>query len=1333
MNRGVFYVWLCALLSMSELAVAVGENILFVTGRHSNKAKINLLQEYGAEHKFIIERISQSQIQEAAGTFEAYDLVVFEAASLRESREIYPQYASLVAKGDTQFLAIKDWENVPLRKGLTEAQARRLHDYYDNGGKQNLQHLMDYLEVSVFGHGVKEIPEAIIYPEIGLYHPESKKLVFDTLSDYQSWQSSRISFSPESKIVVGLLLQRALIESVQTDVIDAAIEGLESEGVQVVPFFFELSPSVSDYRELIQRNGETQVDIILNFRSIHWASQREKEFKQFGVPVMQALTYYDGDQKTWEQDRQGISPGMMPFTLTLPESAGVVDPMIVAAVDEQSGESQVIDYQLQHFLNKAIKVSSLKHKANADKKLTIMTWGDTEVGASFLNVPESLASITKRLNQESYSVDVLEGDGYTKHIDRILNPFYLDYELDLLLDDDLADLMPIENYLAWFNTLPNSVTQPINQYWGDPKDNFMVVFREGKHQFVLPRIRNGNLLIMRQPPRSDDKEQDQRIFHKGDIPMNHYYLAAYYYAREYWSSDAIIHLGTHGSQEYLGGKERGLSIFDEGNLAVWDTPILYPFIVDDVGEAMQTKRRGRATVFAHMTPPFAAAGLQGELSALHELMHQYKSLDEGGVKEKTGQQLVDDCIATRVCSDFGWSEEKIAEDFSGFQDELHDYMTELASANQPLGLHTYGELPERELLISTLVQMLGAEFAELAATFEAELHGHSSGDHHGDHGKGSAEALHDRLLSDDGELQDNPGYQTLEKYVLGAFNEQGRLLNDEIINALDEPLDEALIPYILKGREQYKQFTSIKEMDHLVAGLSGKYIPVKNGGDPIRHPEAVPTGFNLYGFDPSRVPTKAAYKQGKELTESVIANYYNEHGRYPDKLAFSLWSIETMRHYGVLEAQALYAMGVKPKWSADGRVVGTEIIPFKELGRPRVDVVLSATGLYRDAFPNVMQLLARAIENVSELAEESNAVWRNSQRIESELLAEGVAADEASYLSTIRLFSSEPGSYSSGVDEAVFASDSWENDQKIAGNYLSKMGYFFGSHNLRWGEGNESIGLYARQLSGTDIAIMSRSSNLFGMISSDDPFEYFGALSLAVRNIDGASPEMLISNLREADNPKAQEAAQFLATELRTRNFNKRWLKEMMKEGYSGATTLSSNLANFWGWQVVDPDVVRGDQWQTFFEVYVEDSLQLGVNEWFEQVNPASQAQMLETMLESVRKDYWQADEETLKAMLERFVDLVEKHDLFVDNQKLQDFVDGKAAGFGLKPLSSVLEVAAAQAATGNEVQGQKLEQVQKPDATQPEWDLALLSLFSVCLFIFALGSIRQFTRPAVA
>ncbi len=1356
-------------LSIAGSVAAADEKLLFVSGMHSNKAKLQLLQAAAEPKGLTIDHQAAralGDLVESQKLFAAYDLVIFYGVSNRETEKVFARYTPIVETVDSKFLAINGLPQTSLHKGIDSQQAQALHDYYANGGAANMAAMADFLNYRIFANSDRPVAAPIIYPQRGIYHPDYPGKIFTDLSSYLSWRQwpagQSAATEKSGSAVVGILLNRMSIESADSLLIDQTIAQLEARGARVVPFFFSggFSADAEDksYLPLLQRDGKTLIDMVINFRSIHWAAQRKREFEQLAVPVMQALTYYHGDQQHWQQSSQGITPNMAPFQLVLPEAAGVIDPTIVAAINQATEATEVIDYQLDHLLDRALKLAALKRKANADKKLTVMVWGDSDVGASFLNIPTSLASISRRLNAEGYQMSAVEYHYFTERIDRILTPFYRSYELDALLSDDLAELMPVADYLAWFELLPQAVRQPIVDYWGQPKDNFMVVEREhqGRQQphFVLPRMRLGNMLVMRQPPRSDSADDEKSMYHKGSIPMNHYYLAAYFYARQYWGSDAIVHLGTHGSQEYLSGKERGLSRYDQGNLAVGDTPIVYPFIVDDVGEAMQTKRRGSATVVAHMTPPFAAAGLQGDVADIHELMHQYKSMDEGGVKRKTGQQIVSDCLAKNLCKDIAWDEKQIAADFDGFMAVLHDYLVDLASQNQPLGLHSFGELPEQDLIVSTLVQMLGSDFVQRAAQLERDwpvdesgqdhrddyLQGHQQDhhqDHHQDHQHDHAHVeqqdeqkqhFDQHVMQQNGDsLRDLLGFKTVEKFVLNAAD--------------TSDLDKILQQDIERGRDFYRRFTGIKELDHLVAALAGQYIPVKNGGDPVRNPDALATGYNLYGFDPARVPTRAAFEQGKELTEQLIADYYAKHGRYPDKLAFSLWSMETMRHYGVLESQALYAMGMKPLWSKDGRVIGSEIIPAAELKRPRVDVVLSATGLYRDAFPNVMQWLAMAVDKVATLKEENNSIWHNAQRIEKELLTEGVEAAEAQYLSTVRLFSNESGNYGSGLGGSVVASDSWEQDDKLADLYLSRMGFFYGADNSRWGQkAGAGVDLYRKQLSGTDMALFSRSSNVYGMLASDDPFQYFGGLALAVRNIDGQSPEMYISNLRDAGKAKAENAATFLAKELRTRSLHKRWLSEMKKEGYIGAVTMAGNISNFFGWQVVDPNLVRQDQWQALYEVYIEDKHQLALDEWFEAVDPKAQAQILERMLEAVRKDYWQADEVTLQSMIERYQTLVNRHDLAVSNDKLREFVNQRATGFGLAlPAAEVPALdlsapplpeqtpaqASTQAAASETVTGQKLDRVEPQESEPQDRSLLFVSLW-VCLFFVLLGICRQ-------
>ena len=1359
------------------------QSVLFISTAHTNTAKITLLKKVANERvnsHWEIEQKSAKSLLEIVNQpgalttlLNQYELVILDAVSVREASAAFDSYASAIAKANSTVVAFNYLQNTSLNKGLSENEANALQDYWMNAGRRNLDNMLSYILVnisetkkaSIGTLTSQKVPVPIIYPQQGIYHPALPNLIIDNLSEYK-----KIAPAKAQQPKIAVLLQRALIESEQTQLIDATIAQLEAKGAYVVPFFFELSPVSGDYSRLLQlqiiKNGEvigqqTDVDLIINFRNIHWANQRKVEFEQFNVPVMQAMTYYSGDKKAWQEDKQGVSANMMSFTLVLPENAGVIDPMIVAAMNMTEQKVEIIDYQLEHLVNKAINVVNLKYKANQDKKLTVFVWGDKDVGASFMNIPESIEAISQRLANEGYQTSERDAKYFVENAKKILDPFYRDYQLTELIENDLAELMPIDEYLTWFNALPLEITKKINDHWGRPQDNFMAVEKSGKHFFILPRIRNGNMLIMRQPPRSDNKNDENMIYHQGIVPINHFYLAAYFYAREYWQSDAIVHLGTHGSQEYLGGKERGLSIYDQGNLAVWDTPVVYPFIVDDVGEAMQTKRRGRATVISHMTPPFAAAGLQGEIRNLHELMHQYKQLDQGGVKQKTAKQLAKLCFDTNICKDLGWQQEQIDQLFDKFIEELHIHLEALATANQPLGLHTFGFIPEQDLTISTLVQMLGNEFTQRVSEFEHNYYTENLvGEHSeqnekaGVHSHTYHEKSHEKeaVLQNSDEAQQESditrlsGYLTVKNYVINAADE-----NAQRPVAIIE-LSKELQADIERGKELYQSMANIHELDAMVDFLSAKYIPVKSGGDPIRHPESLATGYNLFGFNPSRVPTQAAFEQGKELVEQMIANYYQKHQAYPDKMAFSLWSIETMRHYGVLESQVLYAMGVKPKWSNSGRVIGTEIIPYSELMRPRIDVVISATGLYRDAFPNVMQMLAKAVNQVAALKEDNNSIWLNSQKVKADLLADGVEEKEAEYLSTIRIFSNQSGDYGTGVDDAVWASDTWETDKKVSDNYLGKMGYFFGADNSRWGQKaantkGQDIQLYAKQLSGTDIAMFARSSNLFGMLSTDDPFEYFGALSLAVRNIDGKSPDMVVANLRDAISAKAEDASLFLAKELRTRMFHPRWIKELQKEGYSGAVSLASKMDNFFGWQVVAPSLIRNDQWDEYMDIYVGDKLALALDDWFKEINPAAFARMMERMLEAQRKDYWQADPERLKQLVEQYIELVNKNDLVILNDAVKSHVNELAEGFGLAPLATkTMETMAANAKVqkqsnnqqlaeqkikqetkleNNEqqVEGQKLEK-QSSQAVEP--DEFIYSASVGILFLIAFGAYWQ-------
>lgn len=284
-----------------------------------------------------------------------------------------------------------------------------------------------------------------------------------------------------------------------------------------------------------------------------------------------------------------------------------------------------------------------------------------------------------------------------------------------------------------------------------------------------------------------------------------------------------------------------------------------------------------------------------------------------------------------------------------------------------------------------------------------------------------------------------------------------RLLQRYVIDGEDPAaLPEALRAQIEQARGYWQALGAGNEIPALLAALSGQYTPTSYGGDPLKNPDAYPTGRNLYGFDPSRIPTPQAWAAGKQAAEDLIATHRARTGHAPQKLAVSLWSVETMRHQGMLEAQALWLLGVEPVWDRGGRVTGVTLVPRAQLGRPRVDVVLSATGLYRDHFPNAMAQLARAVQLAAEAVDEDdNSVAINSARIEAALHQRGMEADSAHNAAQTRIFSSESGRYGTGLDDATLATDTWngraEGDRKLVRLYLDRMQYAYGPDQSLWG------------------------------------------------------------------------------------------------------------------------------------------------------------------------------------------------------------------------------------------------------------------------------------------
>jgi len=1138
--------------------------------------------------------------------------------------------------------------------------ARNLIAYYANGTEQNYGYLFSTLKKIANKESNIVLPESVQLKEQGIYTPNG---VYDNLGQFLQHNHS-LQQSP----LVGFIISNSLIRDMQTSLLDDLYQRTIDAGLAPVILWFD-SANDSGLSSFWQK---TKPSALVNMTHMQNGEARKAEFSLLNVPVLQALTYRDGSQQDWLSSAEGLTSSSAATLMAVPEAWGMSDPIVIAAI--QNGEAQIIAEQVDLLLGKLNALVQLQRKPNKAKKLALMFWntpaGEENMSASNLNIPSSLANVSVALKQAGYAVDIHTEDEIIQQGKRLLSGIYYPDKLVDLWQQGLAIHLPLADYLAWFSTLPAAIQQELNTKWGEVNLHWALHDVNGQAAFIFPAASWGNLLVMPQPPRSGKVGADT---HDTKVPPDHYYLAAYL-ALQLHQADALIHFGTHGTQEWTPGKARGLSAYDYPFLSLGNMPVIYPYIQDNVTEALQARRRGRATTISHQTPSFAPSGLYEELLDIHNLVHEYELLSAGQVKDEVQLKLITHAKSMSLDIELGFNDAKIKSDFSVFYTALHDHLHKLAATITPLGLHTFGKTASSEHLLLTILQQLGPEFLQLAGEEDPE----------------------EFLATGIDNIKQSKVIGLLRNALFDGTFPEG---NEQLKNMLNT------------AQVNYKRLTDNQEIPALLKALNGEFIAAGLGGDPVRMPETS-NGTNLYGFDPLKIPTPSAYKSSEQAFEQLIKNYQAEHQVYPDKLAFSLWSGEAQRHMGVVEGQVLRALGLKPVWGRNGRVSYFDIIAQDQLSYPRIDVVVQVTSVYRDQFDGFMSLLADAIARLAAL-DDGNIIAKNTLATQLELINKGIKKQEATELAELRIFSNQPGDYGTGVTNLALDSTSWEGDGALAEQYLARLQYGYGRKG--WGVSvGQGINLFGQQLKGVDAAIMSRSSNLHGMLSTDHPFEFLGGMAAAVRSVNGQSPELYISDLRQPTG-RIVKAADFISEEMRARYLNPNWIKGMQGEGYAGALEILDTVNNVFGWQATAPNVIRNDQWEAMSQVFVEDKYKLGLNEWFDEQQPVAQMQIIERMAEAIRKDYWQASDQAKIALATRYAELLQEHPQHKAAIKTADFLSELVAGYGPN---------AGQGGNQNVV-GQTLQQVTEQSSNTSS-NITRLLLVLAMLGLILSGAIYQ-------
>ncbi|ABR55550.1 Cobaltochelatase [Methanococcus vannielii SB] len=1096
-------------------------------------------------------------------------------------------------------------------------------DYLYNGGFSNMENWIRCVGATIKDTYIEYAPpKSPDVPANGIYHPKAFPRIFSNSSEYLEWyeENGYNKSAPTIGIVTGNLPK----EKIDLKTEDSIIEYLESNGINVI---FASQHAFSSDVDYFVKNDEVLVDTIISLKGfyLNFGNQEKgvEYLQKYNVPILKAVQDYYQTPDEYYNSR-GLDIQSIAWQITQPEIDGLTDFIWIAGrvKDPDTGRMyyEPAEEQVEWLCNRAISWANLKYIDNKDKKVALIYYnhggGKDNIGASYLDVPKSIPLLLENMKNSGYMLDEPIPTG-KQIIDmfiesRNVGP-WAPGELESVVNSKNAILVPVEEYLNWYDTLPQQVKADIESMWGDAPGNIMVY----ENSFVIPVVQSGNLIMLPQPMRGHASDESI-LYHDKHLPPTHQYLATYFWINNIFDADAIIHFGTHGTQEWLPGKELGLWKYDYPSIMVSDTPVIYPYIMDNVGEGTQAKRRGNAVIIDHLIPAISNAGLYGDLAEIHDRVHLYENAvaqnntEMAALYRETITEYYKSLdFETDLNIPIGTIESMTDLEFETFIGTvLHDHLHNIGNSLMPMGLHVFGTAPEGERLVSLVKSMLGNEFID-----NIEPHIDAS-------------------------------YTDLEDREMKAGEIATELLNEILLNGTDvssvqlkilgiEDVNiESNLETALKYSNSLKETN--KEIINTLRALNAEYITPGPGNDPIRNPSAIPTGKNFYSFDQRLIPNEETEAMGTILARQMLDRYYETHGEYPKNVAFVLWSVETMRHQGLMEAQIHALLGVKPVRSS-GRVTGFKVIPLDEMnGYPRVDVTVTPSGLYRDTYPYQLELIDDAIRMVAQLNEtnETNYVKWNSLKIEQALLEMGYNETLAFELSRARIFSEAPGSYGTGLSEAISASNTWDNEDKLAELYLSRMSHVYGKGT--WGEGYKDV--FRLNILNMDAAVHSRSSNLYGLMDNDDVFQYLGALQLTKRSLTGENIDLYIANLANPNDMKVNTLQEALRTELRSRYLNPKWIEGMMEHDYAGAREFMKFTEYMWGWNVVTPDLISDNDWNELHKIYVEDKYGIGVNEFMKDANPYAYQSMTSRMLETARKDYWDASDETLQNLANEYI-----------------------------------------------------------------------------------------------
>jgi cobaltochelatase CobN len=823
------------------------------------------------------------------------------------------------------------------------------------------------------------------------------------------------------------------------------------------------------------------------------------------------------------------------------------------------------------------------------------------------------------------------GDGFPEDGDTLIHALIAagGHDTEWLTEDQLRAAparVPLTAYRRFFDNLPNGLACAIQSHWGDPPGGLYTdETPETCGDIVLACLRFGHVVLMIQPPRGFG-ENPVAIYHNPDLPPSHHYLAAYRWLAEDFGADAIVHLGKHGTLEWLPGKGLGLSAGCAPDAVLGDLPLVYPFIVNDPGEGTQAKRRAHAVIIDHLVPPMARADTYGEMAKLEQLLDEYATvaaLDPDKLPALRAQ--IWSLIQTaHLHQDLGVDAEPGSAEFDEFVLHIDGYLCEVKDAAIKDGLHILGAAPVGEALVNLVLVILRAP--QLWSTRWGALPGLRAalGFTEGDNAPRAQADHYERVARDLVEAMAATNWD-----VTRAPEVASRILSNTPLEPSPSPVQQVTRVLEFACAELVPRLNATTgEIAAVLHALDGGYVPAGPSGSPTRGlVNVLPTGRNFYSVDPKAIPSRSSFRTGLALADSLLARHLADEGEYPRCVGLTVWGTSAMRTQGDDIAEVLALIGCRPQWDdASRRVTGFEIVPMAELGRPRIDVTLRISGFFRDAFPHVIALLDDAIGAVAALGEppEANYLRAHAQ------------ADHATHgdwrRATTRIFGSKPGAYGAGLLPLIDARN-WRDDADLAEVYAVWGGFAYG-RGLDGVNARPDMESAFRRIA---VAAKNVDTREHDIADSDDYFQYHGGMVAMVRSLTGRNPAAYIGDSAVPDAPKTRTLAEETRRVFRSRVVNPKWIAAMRRHGYKGAFELAATVDYLFGYDAT-AGVVPDWMYEQLAASYVFDEQ---TQSFMRQSNPWALRGISERLLEAASRGLWESpDAKTLDQLRQVYLDM---------------------------------------------------------------------------------------------